>query len=123
VTATPEYSLQYILYNDRDGCITSDTAWVEVRQPEAFIPTAFSPNGDNNNDVLMVLDKNIDELVFFRVYNRWGELLFETSDINEGWDGLFNAEEQEMDTYIYHILTILYTGQPFEISGEVLLMR
>ncbi|MCP4121822.1 MAG: T9SS type B sorting domain-containing protein [Bacteroidetes bacterium] len=123
VTASPEYSLQYILYNDRAGCITSDTAWVEVRQPETFIPTAFSPNGDNNNDVLMVLDKNVDELVFFRIYNRWGELLFETSDINEGWDGLFNAEKQEMDTYIYHILTILYTGQPFEISGEVLLLR
>ena len=123
VTATPEYSLQYIVINDRDGCVTSEVAYIEVKQPEAYIPSAFSPNDDQVNDVLMVLDKNIDELIFFRIYNRWGELLFETSDLNSGLDGSFNAKVQEIDTYIYHLATILYTGKRFESSGQVLLLR
>jgi gliding motility-associated-like protein len=83
----------------------------------------FTPNGDGLNDVLIVIEEFVKELNFFRVYNRWGKLLFETSNLQEGWDGTFNGKIQELDTYIYHIDLILKTENPLTIRGPVLLFR
>lgn len=121
--STPEYSIQYIVTNDRNNCLSSDTAYIQVIQPEAYVPSAFSPNGDQINDVFQIQDKNIEELVFLRIYNRWGELVFETRSLDVGWDGTFNGKEQEMDAYIYHAAVVLNSGQLYELKGEVLLIR
>ena len=94
-----------------------------MKDVNVFVPSAFSPNGDNHNDLFNVIDKYVDQLIFIRVYNRWGELLFETDDINGGWDGTFKNVDQEMDSYIYHIKVVLTTGPEVELSGNVLLLR
>jgi gliding motility-associated-like protein len=121
--ATPEESEYYIITRNVDGCIASDTIFIEVKEPDGFIPSAFTPNGDGLNDVLIVIEEFVKELNFFRVYNRWGKLLFETSNLQEGWDGTFNGKIQELDTYIYHIDLILKTENPLTIRGPVLLFR
>ncbi|MEZ5023214.1 MAG: gliding motility-associated C-terminal domain-containing protein [Chitinophagales bacterium] len=124
VISTPEYSIYYIIQkDDGSGCLAYDTVYIEVKDPEVFIPTAFSPNGDNDNDILYIIDKNIDELIYFRIWNRWGELLFETDDINEGWDGFYKGDEQELDTYVFDAKVIMYTGKTVQVHGQVLLVR
>jgi len=122
-TTTPEYSLYYIVSGEENGCLAYDTVQVEVIQPDLLVPTAFTPNGDGSNDEFHVIDKYIDELIYLRVFNRWGELVFETNDLSHGWDGRFKGEEQEMDSYIVHVLAILYTGRVADVTGNVLLLR
>lgn len=69
----------------------------------ADVPTAFTPNGDGTNDVIYVDGWGIKKLNYFRIYNRWGQLLFETNDIKVGWDGTFNGVPQNMETYVYQV--------------------
>ena len=76
--------------------------------PESLIriPNAFSPNGDGLNDKFHILDIGIVRLINFKVYNRWGELVFETTDIKEGWDGMFRGKKQDIGTYVYFLVAI-----------------
>ena len=121
--SAPLYTVQYIITRDKDGCLATDTVLIIVEEPEAFIPTAFTPNGDGNNDILQVMDAHVDELILFRIYNRWGELLFETDNINHGWDGTYLGKGQELDTYTYHVELIALTGQKIKLTGQVVLIR
>ncbi len=99
--ATPQATTQYtLLVTDDAGCVVSDSLIVRVIIPELLIPTAFSPNGDGMNDLFRVLNKDLDQLQF-QVYNRWGELVFETSTPGEGWDGIYKGVEQEMGVYVW----------------------
>ncbi|MEZ5007883.1 MAG: T9SS type B sorting domain-containing protein [Chitinophagales bacterium] len=123
VTSTPEYTLYYIVSREDNGCIAYDTVYIEVNEPQVFVPTAFTPNGDKDNDIFQVIDKYINELIVLRVFNRWGEMLYQTNDINAGWDGSFKGEDQEIDTYIYDIEVIMYTGKTVKVHGFFLLLR
>lgn len=91
-------------------------------EPFVFVPNAFTPNGDNENDVLYVRSSIVEELVF-RVYNRWGELVFETSDINTGWDGTFRGKKMDPDVYDYYLDGYCIDGQSFLIQGNITLIR
>ncbi len=97
-------------------CINSDTTFVKVF--EYFIPNAFSPNGDGLNDVFRVtgLYKNIT----FRmvVYDRWGTLLFESYNVDKGWDGIFNGQYCPPDSYIW-VANIGFLGQDIITQGDV----
>ncbi|MGZ3884137.1 MAG: PKD domain-containing protein, partial [Bacteroidia bacterium] len=72
------------------------------------VPTAFTPNGDGINDIIYVDGWGIKKLNYFRVYNRWGQLLFESNDIKIGWDGFFNGAPQNMETYVYQVSVETY---------------
>ena len=74
---------------------SSDSLTIYVLDELVYLPTAFSPNGDGNNDGFrpIVVDDNIDfDSWEFSIYNRWGELVFKTNDVNEAWDGTYNGE-------------------------------
>jgi gliding motility-associated-like protein len=90
--------------------------------PFIFVPNAFSPNGDNENDILFVRGA-ILESVLFRVFNRWGELMFETTDKNLGWDGMYKGKMMDPDTYDYYLKAVCIDGQENIIKGNVTLMR
>ena len=123
-TAYPEFDITYIItLDDGTGCLLRDTVTVQVNQPEIYVPSAFTPNGDGENDFLHVMDKNIGEFISLRIFNRWGNLLFETNDITQGWDGHFKGEPQEVDTYIYDLEIVLPTGQSANVNGHVLLLK
>ncbi len=122
--ATPTVTTQYtLLVTDDAGCVVSDSLWVKVTVPELLIPTAFSPNGDGMNDKFRVLNKDLEQLTF-QVYNRWGELVFETSTPGDGWDGIYKGVEQEMGVYVWHCQYRL-TGQAQVklAKGNMTLMR
>lgn len=88
------------------------------------LPTAFTPNGDGVNDVIYVDGWGIKKLNYLRIYNRWGQLLFETNDISQGWDGNFNGVPQNMDSYVYQVSVETYIDeQPLTKSSTFKLIR
>ncbi|MDP1744012.1 MAG: gliding motility-associated C-terminal domain-containing protein [Bacteroidota bacterium] len=87
-----------------------------------FVPNVFSPNGDGFNDVLRVRGKGIEELQFI-IFNRWGEKVFETSDVNSGWDGTHNGEPMNLSVFVYVLKGKYIDGKFFDVKGNVTLMR
>jgi gliding motility-associated-like protein len=72
----------------KTGCVTTDTQMVKlVKSIEIFVPNAFTPNGDGNNDDLRPTFYGIKQLKYFRVYNRWGQLFYQTQTLKQGWNG------------------------------------
>jgi gliding motility-associated-like protein len=90
----------------------------------AIIPNAFSPNGDGANDILYVYQKGVRRLVW-RVHNRWGEKVFETDDLNKGWDGTFKGVPAQDGVYVWDMyVEFLNTKIPAQRSkGSVLLLK
>ncbi len=87
------------------------------------VPTAFSPNGDGNNDYIMVLGGVFDELEF-TIYNNWGEIIFQTTDINSlGWDGTLKGKDQPIGVYVYKAKVKTADGKSYDISGDFTLIR
>ena len=87
-----------------------------------FVPKAFTPNADGENDMLYVRGQNLIE-VDFKIFDRWGERVFETTDQSVGWDGTFKGELLDPDVYVYHLKAICFDGQETLIKGNVTLMR
>lgn len=94
------------------GCSTKDF----------FIPNTFTPNGDGNNDILYVRSLKTDEL-YFAVYNRWGELVFETSNPAQGWDGRFKGREADTGVFGYYLRVKCANGGETFSKGNVTLIR
>lgn len=103
---TRKYTVQLVVQNDKN-CL--DTAYHQVEVVTSCyitIPTAFSPNGDNNNDYLYPMNAFKATDLLFRIYNRYGQLVFETKDWMKRWDGNFNGQQQPSGTYVW---TLSYT--------------
>jgi len=125
--ATPSESIMYIVEGttDSNGCTSVDTVFIEVDDSnEIFIPEMFSPNGDGVNDILLVNSRIKLTKIEFKIYNRWGKLIFVTTDPdNIGWNGKYKEEDQDMDTYIYDLKAETLNGKEISRSGKVLLVR
>ena len=128
-TATlQETTLFTVTVTDGDGC--SDTAQVQVRVgpcegPYIFVPKAFTPNGDFNNDYFKVhsIEGQVSEL-YFVVYSRWGEEMYVTRDINHiGWDGRYNDDIQTPDTYGWYLEIRCPGGELAVLKGNVTLIK
>lgn len=124
-TAKPEKTTQYMVMGmDQYGC--RDTGYVNIAvkyQPNFFIPTAFSPNGDGNNDVFRIENIQFEKLLTFKVYNRLGQLVFNTKNVVNGWDGTFNGKPAPADTYFYQIEVVLPDGTHQNFKGDITLIR
>ena len=106
------------------GCITMDTVKVSVYDSsDIFVPKAFSPNKDGKNDLLQPFLVNIITLKFFRVYNRWGQLMFQTTDSKQGWDGTYNSKPQPIETYTWIAEGIDSNGTIIFRKGQTALIR
>ena len=88
-----------------------------------FIPNAFTPNGDEINDKLCIRSLELQAIKIFRVFNRWGELVFETTDINHCWDGYFKGKVVNPDVYVYYAEGICTNGQSKLMKGNVTVVR
>ncbi|HLY70444.1 MAG TPA: T9SS type B sorting domain-containing protein, partial [Puia sp.] len=110
------------------GCSTVDTLLVQVNNATPmvsaiFVPLAWSPNGDGHNDRLYPLTENIKTLHYFRIFNRWGQLMFETNAIGYGWDGNYKGKPQISDVYTWTAEAIGYDGHLYQKAGNSLLLR
>jgi gliding motility-associated-like protein len=115
---------KYIL-TVRNGCGTaSDT--IQVFQDcefAVFVPSAFTPNGDNHNDYFILPSLNKNRLVRLSVYNRWGQMVFSTSDQRRGWDGKYMNALQPTGTYMYLLEMETLDGKRIHKKGTVILIR
>lgn len=118
---------QYLIkVHDVNNC--TDTAIATVAYDDCckpFIPDAFTPNGDDHNDVFRLVFKGDMQLEEFSVYNRYGQRLFYTTDYKQGWDGTYNGIKQDMDVYYYYIKAICGNKGDNHVSfkGDVTLIR
>jgi gliding motility-associated-like protein len=107
------------------NCISQTEVIVKVEGcPELsiYVPNAFTPNGDNNNDVLYVRGIWIEKMIF-RVFDRWGEMVFESTDPNFGWDGIFRGKKLDPDVYDYYLDVTCIGGLQSITKGNVTLMK
>lgn len=106
------------------GCEMIDTLLVRIfKDPNLYVADVFSPNGDGKNDRLLPRLVAIQKLLYFRVYNRWGQLMFETNRDGEGWDGTFKGVKQPMETYVWIAEGVDIDGNVIKRNGSSILLR
>ncbi len=106
------------------GCIGDDTIIVNVvNQAEFFIPSAFTPNGDGINDIFRPVAIGYKGLSYFRVFNRWGQLVYFSNSLESGWNGTFNNALAEMGVYFWEISFTDRYGKNSFLKGDVTLIR
>jgi gliding motility-associated-like protein len=105
------------------GCFNIDSTIVYLNpEPDIFIPSAFSPNGDNNNDVLYLRGNCIKD-VSFKIYDSWGEVVFKSHSMSFGWDGNFKGQEVAADVYVYTLDYVLYNDKKKQAKGNITIIR
>lgn len=106
------------------GCIGTSTVLVKVYKGITYyIPNAFTPNGDGMNDTFKAIAPGIKQTNYFRIYNRWGKLMFETSNIKNGWDGNCSGMPQPTSVYVWIIKGMDIAGKIIDLKGTVTLIR
>lgn len=125
LTANQNQTIPVVVTNQY-GC--TDTDYVEIRvvecKPEmVYVPNTFTPNGDGLNDKLYVRGIGLRALNYFRVFDRWGRLVYDSKNISDGWDGTINGKEADVATYVYVLNGYCSSGQEVEKSGNVTLIR
>ncbi|WP_118950768.1 DUF7948 domain-containing protein [Taibaiella helva] len=118
----PEKTTTYYLRSiSSEGCSAIDSVTIHVTN--ALLPNAFSPNGDGRNDVFKLVpqDERV-RLKDFSVYNRFGQRVFFTRDVNQGWDGFFNGKPADLGTYFYLVHYII-GEHTYKLKGDVTLIR
>jgi gliding motility-associated-like protein len=107
-----------------EGCIGIDDIVVTVfKQGDIFVPTAFTPNNDQLNDYAVAIPAGILSFRYFRIYNRWGALVFSTTDYRKGWDGNVNGKPEGSATYAWVAEAVDYKGKVIRKKGLVTLIR
>jgi gliding motility-associated-like protein len=90
---------------------------------DVYVPNAFTPNNDGKNDVFRILAADNNKKFKLLVYNRWGQLIYETTDISKGWDGQFKNIPQPTDVYIYYLEIQTASNKKITKKGTVTLIR
>jgi gliding motility-associated-like protein len=100
---------------------------VICKNANLFVPNTFSPNGDGSNDVFYPRGTGLDRVKMLRIFNRWGEVVFEKKDfpINDplsGWDGAFKGRKPQADVYIYQVEVFCENGEIITLNGNIALI-
>lgn len=112
-----------VIAKSNAGCL--DTASVAIKViplDDIYIPSGFTPNGDGKNDLFRVVGANIKDFDF-KVFNRWGQIVFATNDIGKGWDGTLAGKPQPPDVFVYVVVVKLNNGSTVTKKGTVTLIR
>ena len=109
---------------DKNGCIAADTLNVLYKKCIPIqVPNAFSPNSDGKNDIFKPLIGVEVTNYHLQIWNRWGQLLFETRNYTEGWNGRYNSEIQSNGTYVYYISFLDLDGNAYSKTGSFVLIK
>jgi gliding motility-associated-like protein len=120
-----DYMTYVVRATDPNGCFGEDNIRVTVFKtgPDIFVPSAFTPNGDGRNDNIYPICVGISELKFFRIFNRWGQMVFSTNQIGKGWDGRIGGIQQSTGNFVFMAEAIDYTGRRIFKKGNIVLIR
>ncbi len=122
----PQNNIKYtVTVSNNIGCFATDTINVKVYYlpPGLYVPSAFSPGGDGNNDLFRPIALGIKSLENFSIYNRWGQILFSTKKIGDGWDGKYKGIKQDLGTYVWQASATDYKNKKIMQKGTVILIR
>jgi gliding motility-associated-like protein len=122
----PRNNIEYVVRASNEaGCFGTDTILVKVFfvAPGFYVPNAFSPNGDGRNDVFRPILLGMKSLDRFAVYNRWGQMVFSTTTIGQGWDGNFGGRGQDAATYVWLVDGVDFRNNRVKKQGTVVLIR
>ncbi len=125
LSAAYDSMVYHVTVSNPGGCTSGDNIKVIVfkTQPDIFVPTAFTPNGDGLNDRLKAIPVGIKEFQYLKVFNRWGELVFATSNANGSWDGMIKGQPQGTGVFIWMARGIDFSGKLIERKGTLTLLR
>ena len=116
--------LYTIALKTNSGCMTVDTQLVKINKSIViFVPNTFTPNNDGKNDFLQPFMIGIKELTYFKIFNRWGELIYETHNVQPGWDGRFKGVPLEIQTVVWMLEGIGVDNQLHQAKGTTVLLR
>ncbi len=122
--ASPVISTKYVVNASTEwGCIIKDSIEIYVDDGSLItLPNAFSP-GNGPNSEFKIIKRGVVNLNYFRIFNRWGNLVFQTTDIDKGWDGEYNGTPQPTGVFVYQVQAVTSDGKIFEKHGNVTLIR
>jgi len=131
VTTNTKFNTNYsVAFVDSNGCKNTGNVQVIVicKNANVFAPNTFSPNGDGSNDIFYIRGKGLERVKTLRVFNRWGELVFEKKDfpLNDaasGWNGVFKGNKPHPDVYIYQVEVFCDNGEVIRLDGNVALIQ
>lgn len=120
--ASPLITTNYTLRAfSASGCSSTDSVKINIYRP-VVMPNAFTPNGDGKNDIFRIPPGHEIESGLFRVFNRWGEQVFQSRDLNMGWDGTFKSIQQQSGVFTY-IIEGTQNNKKLQLKGTVMLIR
>ncbi len=120
--AKPDENFTYtVIFTDNNGCKASDTVRV-VYKPLIFAPNTFTPDGDEHNNVFRIIVNNVQSFQLL-IFNRWGELIFESYDSHIGWDGTYGGALCQDGTYVWKLRVTSMDGEEEQYVGHVHLLR
>ena len=131
VTVRPNQTTEYTVnVSNAGGCKSRDkvTIFVVCNNGNVFIPNTFSPNGDGMNDQFYIRGNGLFTIKTFRIFNRWGQVVFEKSNVKanepmDGWDGTFNGQKLSPDVFVYTVDVICDNNTTLKFQGNVTLIK
>jgi gliding motility-associated-like protein len=129
--ATPRVTTKYaVQVLDRYGCGDKGEVTVQVvcNGQNYFVPNTFTPNGDGSNDIFYPRGTGVFRISALRVFNRWGELVFEkrdfqVNDASAGWNGTYKGQAAKPDVYVYQLDVFCNNGETVRLNGNIALIR
>ena len=132
ITVSPNSTTIYcVTVTNANSCTDNDCVTVTVEPIDCgsagtlYLPNAFSPNGDNENDVLKLYYGNTDCIKTYKlvIYNRWGQKVFSTDNPKEGWEGTYKGQAEGSAVFDYYMKATLITGEEIIKKGNISLIR
>ncbi len=123
--ATPEDDITYFLTGFNGACTAVDSVYISIiKEILVTLPSSFTPNQDGQNDLLTLITEGIDHLNYFNIYDRWGNMLFSSNSLTQGWDGTnVNIESQNIGTYYYEYEVVGLDNNLYQKSGSIVLIK
>jgi len=106
----------------KDASVQVTVFELRCSDPDIFVPNTFTPNDDGVNDLLLVRGRHVERLEFL-VFDRWGELVFSTTDQRIGWDGTYQGRPVDPAVFVYHPTVDCVDGQRYFTKGNVTVVR
>jgi gliding motility-associated-like protein len=121
----PEYMRYTLTASVAEGCSAADDIVLRLFKsgPMIYVPSGFTPNADGRNDILRPILAGMKQLNYFKVYDRYGHIVFDTKTPGAGWNGTINGQPASSGAYVYSCSATDYTGNLVSAKGSFVLIR
>ena len=122
-----EHTTYGVIIENEAGCLIEDEINIRINDECKFsnleVPNMISPNGDGQNDEFVIKYEGVSSIDILRIYNRWGELVYETRDVDQYWDGTYKGKKLNPGVYIYYLEGVCLNNESFTLTGNITVLR